>query len=102
MTQLIILLVVMLISIWIYISYRNYRNTLNVIYLYEKTINDFNKAEKEENDTFQKAFMFNERENIINKNLATEELRIELEKSPKKYKVKLFLSFLALGPFYNI
>lgn len=99
---LISLIILAITAIWLYISFMNYINTLNVIRLYEEMINDLTEAEKKEEDTFQKAFIFNKRETLINNNLATEQMRIELAKNKEMYKLKLFASFLVLGPFYNL
>lgn len=103
MTPLIIILLILsILLIWVYISYSNYIDTINVVQVYKKMIDDLSKAEEKEEDTFQKAFIFNEREKLINDNLATEQMRIELEQEQGVYRFKLFLSFLALGPFYNL
>lgn len=96
------LILIMVVLLWVYISYLNYSNTIEVIKLYKETIDSLSESEEKEEDTFRKAFIFNEREDLINENLVTEQMRIDLEKNTKTYKVKLFFSFLILGPFYNL
>lgn len=87
---------------WVYNGYSNYQNTLKSIETYIKIIENLNEAEKKEEDTFQKAFLFNRKEEIINDNLALEGMRIGIDKQPKLYKIKMFLSFLVLGPIYRL
>lgn len=101
-TTIFIVIIIIILAIWLYIGYRNYKTKLKVIEEYIEFIDNLYEAEAEEQDTMEKSLLFNYRENMINKNLVLEGIRLEMKEDEKSYKRSLFWSYLFLGPLYNI
>lgn len=93
---------ILFVLLWLFSGYQNYKNVRDVIIFYNGHVESLSKAEEKEEDTFYKAFLFNEREELINNNLHLEELRQSYLVEGKKFKLSLMLSFLVLGPFYRM
>lgn len=98
----IVVFLVLFLVIWLFLGYRNYKDVLDTVHYYDDIIKNLEEAKKKEEDTFHKAFLFNEKEDMINANLHLEELRMSLLENEKKFKRSMLFSFLVLGPLFKL
>lgn len=92
----------LLLAIWLFAGYQNYKTLRDVLLFYNDQVEKLENAEKKEEDTFYKAFLFNEKEDLINANLHLEELRQSYLSNKEKFKRDMVFSFLVLGPLYQL
>lgn len=98
----IVFIIIVVLIVWMLIGLRNYSATILVLKDYIGMVEDVQLKEDKETSTYEKTLLFNTRHSLINKNLALEEMRVEFTTDEKSYKLKSLLSFLLLGPLYNL